>query len=357
MNRSRPNRYGLLVGAALLGAVLLAGIGVAQAGRRLPEIASREFMVASPRPGIEIYVRNKHLAGLARFGPSRTLLFVHGATYPASTSFDLALGGFSWMDYMALHGFDVYLLDLPGYGRSTRPPEMDAPAAANPPFEDTADAVADYTAVADHIMNERRLDRLDAMGWSWGTTIAAGFAAAHPDQVNRLVLYAPLWIIRNAPPLPAGAGKLGAYRTVTKEAARERWLKGLSAEQQEDLIPDDWFDRWAAATWATDPASARTGPPLLRAPNGVLLDIVRYWRAGKPTYDPSRITAPVLLVQGEWDHDTPPYMSLALFALLTHAAWKQYTLIGEGTHHIIMEKNRMQLFQVVQDFLGAQPPR
>ena len=31
--------------------------------------------------------------------------------------------------------------------------------------------------------------------------------------------------------------------------------------------------------------------------------------------------------------------------------------LGEGTHTIIMEKNRMQLFQVVQDFLDAPAPR
>ena len=66
---------------------------------------------------------------------------------------------------------------------------------------------------------------------------------------------------------------------------------------------------------------------------------------------------PILLVHAEWDHDTPPYMSQALFPLLTHAPWKQYTVLGEGTHTIVMEKNRMQLFRVVQDFLDAPAPR
>ena len=46
------------------------------------------------------------------FRSERTLLFVHGATYPASTAFDLALGGASWMDYIVSRGYDVYLLDL-----------------------------------------------------------------------------------------------------------------------------------------------------------------------------------------------------------------------------------------------------
>ena len=80
-------------------------------------IVTEEAMVPSGDPGIDIYVRNKHPAQLGG-GAARTLVFVHGATYPASTAFDLPLGGTSFMDDLAEHGFDVYLLDLPGYGRS-----------------------------------------------------------------------------------------------------------------------------------------------------------------------------------------------------------------------------------------------
>ena len=55
---------------------------------------------------------------MTAFRPERTVLFVHGSTYPASTSFDLKLGDTSWMDYIATRGYDVYLLDLRGYGHS-----------------------------------------------------------------------------------------------------------------------------------------------------------------------------------------------------------------------------------------------
>jgi hypothetical protein len=41
----------------------------------------------------------------------KVLLYVHGATYPSSTAFDLPLNGMSWMDYIARHGYDVYLID------------------------------------------------------------------------------------------------------------------------------------------------------------------------------------------------------------------------------------------------------
>lgn len=37
----------------------------------------------------------------------------------------------------------------------------------------------------------------------------------------------------------------------------------------------------------------------------------------------------------------------------THAAWREYVLIGEGTHTVLMEKNRLQFFAAVQSFLEA----
>ena len=44
-------------------------------------------------------------------------------------------------------------------------------------------------------------------------------------------------------------------------------------------------------------------------------------------------------------------MAQALFPLLTNAPAKRLVMFGEGTHTIIMEKNRMQLFNEVQLFL------
>ena len=89
--------------------------------------------------------------------------------------------------------------------------------------------------------------------------------------------------------------------------------------KRDTLVPAGWFEQWAGATWATDPEGPRRNPPALRAPNGSVADGREYWAAGKPFYDPAKITAPTLLVLGEWDQDTPPYMANALFPLLTAA--------------------------------------
>lgn len=343
------------VSAMVMAVGVFGGLALTQARAQPMKLVTEEAMVASPQAGLKIYVRNKRPAGLTHFTADHTLVFVHGATYPASTAFDLELGGMSWMDYIAQHGFDVYLMDIPGYGRSTRQAAFDRPADDGQPIETTAQAVADYGAVVDWVLERRHLNKVNVMGWSWGTTIAGGFASEMPAKVNRLVLYAPVWLSNDKPPT-GDAAKLGAYRMVTADGAMKRWMNGVPADKQSTLIPPGWFDQWQKATWATDPKSSTVNPPALRAPNGVTQDIRGFYMSGKATYDPSKITAPTLLIQAEWDHDTPPYMAQALFPLLTSAAWKQYDLIGEGTHTVMMEKNRMQLFTSVQSFLEDKDP-
>ena len=74
-------------------AAAFAGPALAQTSRLITE----EMMVRTADPGIEIYVRNKRPADMTSFRPERTVLYVHGATYPSETAFDLKLDGLSWI--------------------------------------------------------------------------------------------------------------------------------------------------------------------------------------------------------------------------------------------------------------------
>jgi len=53
------------------------------------------------------------------------------------------------MDHVAQRGDDVYLMDVRGYGRSTRPPEMTQSARDHRPIVHTDVAVKDFGAVVD----------------------------------------------------------------------------------------------------------------------------------------------------------------------------------------------------------------
>jgi pimeloyl-ACP methyl ester carboxylesterase len=298
--------------------------------------------------GVQLYVRNKRPATMTAFTPDRVVLFVHGVTYPAETTFDLKVEGTSWMEYLAERGYDVWLLDVRGYGRSTRPPEMDRPPRDSAPVVNTDIALRDFGTVVDHILRLRRVPRVTTMGWSWGTVIAGAYASRNPDKVERVVLYAPLWVRQ----VPGGLRFDGsAYRMVTMDAARQRWLSGVPVDKQKDLIPPGTFEAWWSANMEADPAGAKQTPPVVRAPNGALADGMRYWEADARYYDPYAIRAPVLLIVGDWDADTPPSMAQALFTRLANSPRKRLVIVGEATHTMLLERNRMQLLREVQTFL------
>jgi len=316
-------------------------------------IVRREFTTPLGATGLDIYMRNKRPGGVAQFGPKRTLLFVHGATYPASVAFDLPIDGVSWMDHIAARGFDVWLMDLPGYGGSSRPKEMSGPPEAGAPPTTTDVAVASVGAVVDFIRGECGIDSLNLMGWSWGTAIMAGYAQANPARVKKLALFAPLWIIKGQPVLGDASGRIGAWRSVTRDEAHERWLRGVPEHGRATLIPPGVFDAFWTAAQASDPQGAAMNPPRLRAPNGVLHDAQRYWMQAQPTWDPAKIECPVLIAMGEWDADTPTSMAQTILPLLTRASAKKLAILGRGTHTMALESERHALFAEVQNFLEA----
>jgi pimeloyl-ACP methyl ester carboxylesterase len=309
----------------------------------------QDFMVPAHDSGIQLFVRNRWSSEQTAFSAEKTVLFVHGATYPAEALFDLPVGGTSWTAHVAQRGYDVYLVDVRGYGRSTRPAAMAESATMNPPFAFTADAVRDVARAVDFILERRRVAQLTLIAWSWGTTIAALYAIANPAKVAKVVMVAPVWTPPSGtepPPVPTTA-----YRAITIAAAHERWLHGVPSDKRHGLIPNGWFDTWARELLASDPEGARHHPPVLRVPNGALVDIYGKWFAGKPMYDAAAIRVPTMIARGEWDVDTPVAMARGLFEHLTGAPYKLYTEIGEATHTVMLEKNRMHLFRAVQSFI------
>src|SRR5438477_1293372 len=234
------NLTGLFLSVLAASAVLPSVIADAKSAK----LETTDTMIPSGEPGVELFVRNKHPAGKQAFSADKIVLFVHGATYPAETAFDLPIEGLSMMDLIAARGYDVYLVDVRGYGRSTRPAEMSQPPEANKPIVSTRVAAHDLGAAVDYILSKRKVSRINLMGWSWGTSIAGMYTSEHNDKINRLVQYAPLRLFRKdtqvlaaAPAVQpgqqsAGPPQLGAYRLVSKASAKDRWLKGVAEDKK-----------------------------------------------------------------------------------------------------------------------------
>ena len=197
-------------------------------------VVAETFMIPAVDPGIQLHVRNKPLEGREGFPAERVVLFVHGATYPSETGFDIDLPGGAWADLVARKGYDVYLVDVCGYGCSTRPAAMDAPPAENPPFATTIDAVKDVSAAVDFILKRRGVSKLNLVGWSWGTAIMAGYAMNNNERVSKLTLYAPLWHLKAPPPF-SGSARIVSSRAM--RCASEAFAEFRRSESRKSARP------------------------------------------------------------------------------------------------------------------------
>jgi pimeloyl-ACP methyl ester carboxylesterase len=327
-------------------ALVLATGSAALAAAKQTHFIIQDQLIPGPEPGVQLHVRNK-------YWPSSTIhfddavLFVHGATFPASSTFDVALAdGDSWMSLVAYRGLNVYSLDIRGYGGSTRPAAMSQPAEANPPFARTTDAVRDIGVAVDFILKRNHAHTLTLIGWSWGTTTTtATYAALNPDKVRKLILVSPVWLPMQPPQYK------GAYRVSTHDSARAFAIAGIPKERVDEISPPANFETWWTATLATDPEGAKQSPPVVRSPNGVMQDFAELWAQGKPTYDPAAIRTPTLLIVGEWDVVSPPQMAETLYTKLVNARERRLVLMSEGTHFMLIEKHRLRLVHEVLNFL------
>ena len=121
-------------------------------------------------PGVLLHIREVVARGRERTAgkDNKIILLIHGSTFPASVAFDLPGG--SMMQALARAGWDVFALDLEGYGESTRPPSMDHPAlyaGATAPVG-PAVSLADVVRAVDFIRDLRGVEKVHLLGWSAG---------------------------------------------------------------------------------------------------------------------------------------------------------------------------------------------
>ncbi|MCR5371703.1 MAG: alpha/beta hydrolase [Clostridium sp.] len=132
------------------------------------------------RAGIDLHLDCMKLEGTE---PEKNILLVHGVTY-SSHEFDINYEDYSLVRKLAREGYGVWRLDIAGFGESEEVSDGFLP--------DSDYAAEDIAAAVDLISSETGQEKIDVLGWSWGTVTAGRFAASHPEHLDQLVLYAPI---------------------------------------------------------------------------------------------------------------------------------------------------------------------
>src|ERR1700759_1127213 len=104
----------------------------------IPKLDPREehFFIPGPHLGLKLFLR--YLPAIE--SRQRSVLYVHGATFPSALSIAHRFDGRSWRDALCDAGFDVWAFDFQGFGHSDRYAEMDMEPNANLPLCNAADA-------------------------------------------------------------------------------------------------------------------------------------------------------------------------------------------------------------------------
>ena len=355
----------ILVGGALLAACTLSPV-TARGDDSAALLTLDHFVrVRSAVPAIadqptQIYVRERVRAGTVLRGAplaDRVVLFVHGAGTPAEVAFDVPYEDYSWMAYLAQAGFDVFSMDMTGYGRSTRPAAMNdpcnlapdrqagfAPAPCEPGYPRHMTTIAsdwhDIGAVVDHLRGLRGVDRVSLVAWSLGGPRAAGYAAQHPEKVHRLVLLAPAYNRNAAADPPAELPAFGpTFNTQSHAEFAANWERQVGCANQYD--PAASASVWAEML-ASDPVGATWGPGVRRAPQ------VTTWGWTRAVVAATR--TPMLLVAGVHDRQVPPERVRDLYEDLG-ASEKVLLDLGCSSHNAMWERTHPILFQASREWL------
>ena len=324
------------------------------------KVAVKSTVPAMAGQTAQIYVRERVAEGLKNTAADRVVLFVHGAGTPAEVAFDVPTGDYSWMAHLAKAGFDTFSMDTTGYGRSTRPAQMNdpcnlsdeqqkqfvptlipAPCKATYPGQLTTIASDwnDIDAVVEHIRKLRNVQKVSLVAWSLGGPRAGGYAAQHPEKVNRLVLLAPAYGRDSAatpPPLPRPGV---VFNTQSRTEFDANWDRQVGCDNQFD--PKVREAVWAEMI-ASDPAGAKWGTGVRRAPSTTT------WGWNAAMIGGTKI--PTLMIAGAHDRQVPPERVRAAYDDLG-AADKVLIDLGCSSHNAMWETNHLIMFNASIEWL------
>lgn len=249
--------------------------------------------------------------------PDKSILLIHGVTY-SSHEFDIDYEDYSLVRRLAREGYAVWRLDIAGFGQSEPVEDGFLP--------DSDYAADDINAAVEEIIKITGQDKIDILGWSWGTVTVSRFVAKHSRHISRMVLYAPI------------LNGIGAYE-VTEDFHHNTWEHAVEDFQKDENGDPDFeitdpvvIEIFCSNCWHYDGE---------QSPNGGRRDVC---------VDPSeklinlkQITVPTLVICGDKD----PYLDYELVkgSIESLPEGSELEIIPGGSHVVYVEKPFYRDFQ------------
>lgn len=274
--------------------------------------------------GVEVFVSR-----VAPTGPARgAVVLMHGAGSPSSAVWDLPRGC-SVQAALAEAGLESFAVDVRGFGGAKW---KNAPTRAEgPPAVRAVDVMPDLEAAFDFVKKRTGRDTASLVGWSWGSVVSGMFAGLHPDRVDRLALFAPVYDRR----WPTRHVERGAFRT----EARALHMKWLDPDREDPEIRRAYVERLFRFVEGDE----------LRLFNGPYRDV---YGEDAPVWDPALVKAPTLVIRGSDDRASLRPHALALFDALEHAPSSGYLELSDAGHFAFRTRRCKALQSALRDFLA-----
>jgi len=319
---------------------VLSGIGLAAAAAAVSSVPAR---AAAPQSGFwnKQYTANKGDVKLALYrrrqkepvtgaAPLPVVVMVHGSSISGMPSWDLNVPGageYSVMNVFARLGYDCWVIDFEGYGKSTV-------TSGN---SDIKSGVADLVTATPLIAQETGQQKFHMLGESSGALRVAAFAAAHPERVDRVVLGAYTYTGKGSPTLAERAKQVDFYRTHNRRPRPKEMIESIFTRDK----PGTSDPRVAAALVA---AELPLGDSV---PTGTYLDMT----AKLPIIEAKLVKCPVLLARGQYDGIATEEDILDFYAQLPNPD-RQVAILPGMAHSLTLGLNRQLYWHVAHSFLS-----
>lgn len=276
---------------------------------------------------ITLYVWEKYVGSPAG---KPVMVLAHGSATAGRESFDLQVPGkptYSLMDVLARNGFDVFCLDVRGFGASTRPEG----------HMTTMEASQDLSAVIDYILKARDVKKVNLLAWSWGTQYGGMYVMAQPAKVARYVSYAQMHL--DSPDISKRRPRIdvfrkNAYISIPEEGWKTRFYSMTPAEVNDTAVIDEYARN-----------AVRVEP---KSPTGPQLDMVTIM----PMINPRLMPVPVMIIHGQYDDVADLPGLLPFFAGLPNPD-KEYVVVPDAGHMMHLQKGHRVFQHHVIAFFSA----